>query len=58
MKDLIFTTSEPFLYIAFWAFLVSVGSIVVVSLLTPPEPPEKIEGLVFTFKKRESEAEK
>ena len=51
VKDLIFTTPEPFLYIAFWAFLVSVGSIVIVSLLTPPEPKEKLEGLVFTLKR-------
>jgi len=50
VKDMIFTTPEPFLYIAVWAFLVAFIATVTVSLLTPPEPPEKIDGLVFSLK--------
>lgn len=49
IKDFIFTTPEPFLYIAVWAFLGALTATVIVSYLTPPVPPEKLEGLVFTF---------
>jgi len=51
VKDLIFKNPEPFLYIAWWAFVGAVVSTVVVSLLTPPEPPEKLDGLVFFYNK-------
>ena len=47
VKDMIFSNPEPFLYIAWWAFVVSLSSTIIVSLLTPEEPPEKLEGLVF-----------
>ncbi|MFC1561085.1 sodium/solute symporter [Candidatus Latescibacterota bacterium] len=48
VKDLVFVNPEPFLYIAWWAFVVGMISTVSVSLLTEPEPPEKLEGLIFT----------
>jgi len=43
----LFQISEPFLYFSVWAFLVSLGLIVVVSLLTRPEPDEKIAHLIY-----------
>ncbi|HUU27492.1 MAG TPA: sodium/solute symporter [archaeon] len=48
IKDLLFTTPDPFLYIAWWAFLVGLTTTVIVSLFTEPEPPEKIEGLIYS----------
>jgi len=48
IQDKLFTAPEPFLYIAWWAFLVGLVTTVVVSLLTKPEPPEKIEGLIYS----------
>ncbi len=45
--DQIFPSEDPFLFISFWSFLFSMAVTVVVSLLTRPEPPEKIRGLVF-----------
>jgi SSS family solute:Na+ symporter len=43
----IFPSANPFLFIALWSFLLSSAVTIVVSLLTPPDPPEKTEGLVF-----------
>ena len=43
----VFPSEDPFLFVAWWSFVFSIIVTVVVSLLTPPEPPEKIEGLVF-----------
>ncbi len=48
LKDGLFTAPEPFLYIAWWAFLVGFFTTVVVSLLTKPEPDEKLEGLIYS----------
>ena len=48
VKDLVFRCPEPFLYIAWWAFLVGLIATVTVSLLTKPIPREKIEDLLFT----------
>jgi hypothetical protein len=36
-----------FLYIAWWSFLGSIIITIVVSLLTKPDPIEKLEGLVY-----------
>lgn len=46
-KDILFVIEEPFLYIAWWSFVVGIVVTVVVSLMTRREPPEKIEGLVY-----------
>ena len=43
----LFQVADPFLYMSFWAFVVSMTTIAVVSLLTPREPDEKITGLVY-----------
>ena len=45
--DQLFPSENPFLFVSFWSFLFSLGVTVVISLLTPPEPPEKLRGLVF-----------
>jgi hypothetical protein len=46
VEDL-FPSDDPYLFIAWWSFVFSVIVTLVVSLLTPPEPDEKIRGLVF-----------
>lgn len=43
----IFPSEDPFLFVSFWSFIFSSTVCIVVSLLTPPEPEEKIRGLVF-----------
>ncbi len=47
LKGALFTISDPFLYIAWWAFLTSVIVAYIVSVATKPEPLEKIRGLVY-----------
>jgi solute:Na+ symporter, SSS family len=46
-RGTLFTISDPFLYIAWWAFLFSMITTYLVSLATKPEPLEKIRGLVY-----------
>ncbi|HUU26682.1 MAG TPA: sodium/solute symporter [archaeon] len=48
IQDKLFTCPVPYLYIAFWAFGAALLATVAVSLLTRPEPPEKIEGLIYS----------
>jgi SSS family solute:Na+ symporter len=48
----LFQVEEPFLYFSIWAFLVAMTLIITVSLLTRPEPDEKIRSLLY----RRSEA--
>ncbi len=43
----LFPSDDPFLFVAWWSFIFSLIVTVVVSLLTPPEPDEKIRGLVW-----------
>ena len=47
LQDKVFTCPEPYLYIAWWAFLSGLVATVAVSLATRPEPPEKINGLIY-----------
>jgi Na+/proline symporter len=47
MGDEIFPSDDPFLFVSFWSFLLSLIVTFVVSLLTPAEPEEKTRGLVF-----------
>jgi SSS family solute:Na+ symporter len=42
-------TGMNFLYVAWWSFLAALVLNVIVSLLTKPEPLEKIRGLVYGF---------
>ncbi len=43
----LFTSAEPFLFVAWWSFVLTLLVTVVVSLLTPPPPPERLHGLVW-----------
>lgn len=43
----VFLTSEPFLFVSIWSFLVAGVVTIIVSLLTAPEPPERLRGLVY-----------
>lgn len=45
----LFKVSEPFLYVAWWSFVLSVIIVIVVSLMTPPEPESKLKGLVYRY---------
>jgi len=45
--DGLFPSDDPFLFVAWWSFVFSLIVTVVVSLLTKPEPEEKIRGLVW-----------
>lgn len=49
LRGQLFISPEPFLYIAWWAFLVSLVVTVTVSLLTAPVPRERLEGLIFSL---------
>ena len=46
-SSLFFITKVNFLYIAWWSFLGSVLITIIVSVLTKPDPIEKLEGLVY-----------
>lgn len=46
-KSSLFTIDDPFLYIAFWSFLSGLIFAIIVTVLTKPEPLDKIRGLVY-----------
>lgn len=46
MGDALFPSDDPFLFISFWSFVFTLAVTVLVSAVTPPEPMEKIRGLV------------
>ena len=48
-SSMFFITKVSFLYIAWWSFVGSILITIVVSLLTKPDPIEKLEGLVYGF---------
>lgn len=43
----VFPSEDPFLFVAWWSFVFSVVVTVLVSLVTPADPDEKVRGLVF-----------
>ena len=47
-KGTLFTCPDPFLYIAWWSFIMGLLVTVIVSLVTKPEPLEKIKDVIFT----------
>ena len=47
MLEGVFPANDPFLFVAWWSFVFSSIVCIVVSLCTPPEPEEKIRGLVW-----------
>lgn len=58
LGDAVFPSEDPFLFVSFWSFLFSLAVTIVVSLLTPPEPMEKIRGLVFHQVLHDEEAQR
>jgi Na+/proline symporter len=46
-----------FLYVAWWSFVASGLINIIVSLLTSPESPEKLRGLVYGFIERDKKAQ-
>lgn len=48
-RSSLFQYNEPFLLVAWWAFAVSFVVTIIVSLLTPREPEEKLVGLVYKY---------
>ncbi|MBN2088783.1 sodium/solute symporter [candidate division KSB1 bacterium] len=46
-KSALFFIQEPFLYISWWSFIGTLIITISISLLTLPEPQEKLYGLVF-----------
>ena len=57
-RDAIFIWDEPVLFIAWWTFVAALLVTAVVSLLTPPEPPEQIRGLVYGQVMRDDEVQR
>jgi SSS family solute:Na+ symporter len=47
LGNAVFESENPFLYVSIWSFLVAAIATIVVSLLTPPEPAEKLRGLIL-----------
>ena len=45
--DGLFPSEEPFLFVAWWSFVFTLAVTWIVSRLTPPEPPERLRGLVW-----------
>ena len=43
----LFASEDPFLFVAWWSFVFSVIVTVIVSLVTPKDPDEKVRGLIF-----------
>jgi len=43
----VFPSEDPFLFVAWWSFVFSVVVTMLVSLVTPQDPDEKVRGLVF-----------
>jgi Na+/proline symporter len=50
----LFKIAEPFLYFSIWGFLVALLLVIAVSLLTRPEPEEKIAGLVYRWREKKA----
>ena len=43
----IFPSGDPFLFVAWWSFVLTLAVTTVVSLITPRDPAEKLRGMVF-----------
>lgn len=52
---LYFVAGWSFLYVAWWSFVGALIVNIVVSLLTKPEPPSKLEGLVYGYVMQDDE---
>ncbi len=47
LGDSVFLSDAAYLYVSFWSFWISLTVTVIVSLMTPQEPAEKLRGLVY-----------
>ena len=47
LGDAVFISEDPYLYVAFWSFLVTFVTTILVSLVTPKVPLEELRGLVY-----------
>jgi SSS family solute:Na+ symporter len=47
LGDAVFLSEAAYLYVSFWSFWLTMAVTIVVSLFTPSQPPEKLEGLVY-----------
>lgn len=54
----VFPSDNPFLFVAWWSFVFSMLVTVVVSLITPREPEEKLHGLIFGQVLRDGEVQR
>ena len=53
IKNLVFQASDPFLYIAWWSFVVAMIATALVSLMTRPKPMHQIRELVYDSRRAE-----
>ena len=53
----LFTSENPFLFVAWWSFIFSMIVTIVVSLLTPKDPEEKLRGLTWSSVVHSDEAQ-
>jgi SSS family solute:Na+ symporter len=53
----LFKIDDPFLYIAWWSFIVSVSLTVIVSLLTKPMSDERLKGLIYHERKEAADGQ-
>ncbi len=53
----LFPSEDPFLFVAWWSFVFAFIVTIVVSLLTKPEPKEKLRGMVWSSVIRDDEAQ-
>lgn len=53
----LFPSDDPFLFVAWWSFVFSIIVTIIVSLLTPREPDEKLRGLVWSSVVHDDEAQ-
>jgi len=53
----LFTSGDPFLFVAWWSFVFSLIVAIVVSLLTPPESEEKLRGVTWSSVIQSNEAQ-
>jgi len=50
--DPLFQVQQPFLYFSVWSFLLALGLVIGISLLTKPEPEEKVAALIYHRRER------
>jgi SSS family solute:Na+ symporter len=49
-RESLFGVDEPFLYMAWWAFVLTCSATIITSFLSSPEQKESLDGLVFEFR--------